>query len=119
MSELEIQYYSFNEEERTPVYKEVTEEVWDEQLEEYDGRYICSSCESVNIQPITDGPSGECYHCEESDYWDLDAIRIDGRFVKHDQAIKILEHRGLIRKTTTTKLIGYKVKGEWTQENSL
>lgn len=78
--------------------KEMEVEVWDDSLYEHSAQYECSRCLAINTDKLNDGSSGKCISCEETDYWDLLSIEIDGRFVDVEKAFKILQKRGLVRK---------------------
>ena len=60
---------------------------------DYLGRYECSRCGEMNYQNISNGAAGECVHCDEVDYWDLNLVQIDNKWYSLDGAYKLLEKK--------------------------
>lgn len=60
---------------------------------DYLGEYECSRCSHMNYHMISEGTAGECVHCEEVDYWDLNLVQIDEQWYSLDAAYKLLKKR--------------------------
>ena len=60
---------------------------------DYLGEYEFSRFSHMNYHMIRDGAAGECVHCEEVDYWDLNLVQIDEQWYSLDAAYKLLKKR--------------------------